>query len=76
MEDLAGKCCQGQMLELIWPSRQRRRKQSFITSTPGVDVIKLFTAVSCSFSYLARVFVRGWHFRPSLMFVGKANSLP
>jgi hypothetical protein len=35
-----------------------------------------FTAVSCAFSKLARAFVPGKAFQPSLMFVGKVRSLP
>ncbi len=43
-----------------------------MTLTPVANVIKLFTAVSYEFSLLARVFVPGKPFQPSLMFAGKA----
>ncbi len=42
----------------------------------GVNVIKRFTAVRYDFSYLARAFVPGKPFQPSLTFVGKARGLP
>jgi hypothetical protein len=45
----------------------------FMKST-GANVIILFTAVSYDFSQLARVFVRGKPFQPSLMFAGKAKA--
>jgi len=31
--DLAGKACQGQMLKLTWPHRQRQRKKSLMPLT-------------------------------------------
>ncbi len=40
------------------------------------NVLKLFTAISYAFSQLARAFVSGKPFQPSLMFGGKARSLP
>jgi hypothetical protein len=43
---------------------------------PGACTIKLFTAVIYGFSQLARVFVSGKPFQPSLMFVSEARSLP
>ncbi len=42
----------------------------------GAIVIKLFTAVSYKFLQKARAFAPGKPFQPSLMFVGKARSLP
>jgi hypothetical protein len=45
-------------------------------SEPGANVKKLFTAASYDFSYNARAFFPGKPFQPSLMFVGKAKSLP
>jgi hypothetical protein len=39
------------------------------------NVIKLFMDVSYTFSELARTFVRGRLFQPSLMFMGIAMSL-
>ncbi len=42
----------------------------FKKSTPGVNVIKLFTAENYGFSKLARDFVPGKPFQPSLMFCG------
>jgi hypothetical protein len=42
---------------------------SFITWVPRANVIKLFTAVSCAFSY--RAFVLGKPFQPIIMFAGK-----
>jgi hypothetical protein len=50
--------------------------KSIITLGLGANVIKLFTGVSNGFSYQARVFVAGKPFQPSLVFVGKARSLP
>ena len=44
--------------------------------TPGVNVMKLFTAVSYAFSKKARAFVPGKPFQPSPMFVSEARSLP
>jgi hypothetical protein len=47
--------------------------KSFITLGPGPKVIKLFTVVICNkveFLFISR------HFQASLMFVGKARSLP
>jgi len=43
---------------------------------PGPNVTKLFMAVRYEFSYYDIVFVPGRLFLPSLMFVGKARSLP
>ncbi len=43
---------------------------------PRANVIKLFTVVSYDFSYLARTFVPGKPYHPSLMFVGKAGAYP
>ncbi len=43
---------------------------------PGPNVIKLFTSVIYEFSEQARVFVSCMPLWPSLMFVGKARSLP
>jgi hypothetical protein len=48
-------------------------KKSFIKRTPGANVIKLYTAVSYDFF---NEFVPGKPFQPSLLFVGKARSLP
>jgi hypothetical protein len=41
----------------------------------GVDVIKLFLSGIYEFSYLARVFVPGKTFQPSVMFTVKGQSL-
>jgi hypothetical protein len=41
---------------------------------PGLNVKKRFTAVIYKFSLLARVFVLGNPFQPSLMFAGKAGA--
>jgi hypothetical protein len=49
------------------------RNEFYIT---GACTIKLFTAVIHGFSQLARMFVPGKPFKPSLMFVGKATGLP
>jgi hypothetical protein len=43
---------------------------------PGVNPIQLFTAVFFEFSLYDRVFLPGKLFPPSLIFVGKAKSLP
>ncbi len=51
-------------------------RKSFITLGLSANVTKLFMAVSYKFSYEARGFVPGKPFQPSLMFVGKAWSLP
>jgi hypothetical protein len=51
-------------------------KKGFMTSTPGPNVIKLFTFVFNECSQKARVFDPGKLFKPSLMIVGKAKSLP
>jgi hypothetical protein len=40
------------------------------------NVIKLFWALSYEFSEYAKLFVTGKPFKPSLLFVGKARSLP
>jgi len=45
-------------------------------SCPGASVIKLFTAVSYEFSYLARVHVPGKPFQPGLILVSKAGAYP
>jgi hypothetical protein len=48
---------------------------SFIIPLPGVNVIKLFTAVNFRiFRKKARVFVLGKHFQSSLLFAGKAGT--
>ncbi len=44
--------------------------------SPGANVTKLFMAVSYDFSYIDRAFIPGEPFQPSLMFHGKARSLP
>jgi hypothetical protein len=49
-----------------------KKIKSFLTLTPGANVIKLFTSVSHEFLYYARVFVLGKLFQPSLMFVCNA----
>ncbi len=46
--------------------------KSFTIQAPSANVIKLFMPVICE----ARVLVPGRHFQPSVMFVGKASSLP
>jgi hypothetical protein len=43
-------------------------------STPGPNVIKLYTAVIYEFLKFAWVFVLDKPFQPSLMFVGKAGA--
>ncbi len=43
---------------------------------PVSNVIKPFTAVSYAFSKYAKAFVPGMPFQPTLMFAGKARSLP
>jgi hypothetical protein len=50
--------------------------KSFMTLTPGANVIKPSMVVIYEFSFKARMFVSGRPFQPSLMFVGKAWSLP
>jgi hypothetical protein len=54
----------------------RDEEKRFMTLTPGVNVIKNFTAAIYEFLKLARVFVPGKTFQPSLMFVGKAIAFP
>ncbi len=46
------------------------------SSIPGANVIKLFTAQCTNFCNKLRVFILGRLFQFSLMFVGKARSLP
>ncbi len=46
--------------------------KSFTRQAPSANVIKLFMPVI----YEARVLVPGWYFKPSVMFVGMASSLP
>jgi hypothetical protein len=48
----------------------------FMKSAPVANFVKLFTAVSYDFSKYALAFVLGKPFQPSLMFTGKARSLP
>ena len=48
--------------------------KSFIVQAPGVDPIKLITAVIYGFMKYAGVFLLGKPFQPSLMFAGKAGS--
>jgi hypothetical protein len=43
---------------------------------PGANVIKLFTAVSYTFSLLVRAYFTGKPFQPSLMFAGKTGAYP
>ncbi len=50
--------------------------QTLDLAGPGANVIKLFTDVLYECSSLARVFVTYKPFQPSLMFAGKAKSLP
>ncbi len=47
---------------------------SFYSS--GINVIKLFTAISYDFLKLATAFVPGNPFQSSLIFVGKAGAYP
>ncbi len=47
-----------------------------MNAQPGDDVIKRFTDVIYKFLQLAKVFVAGMLFQPSLRFEGKARSLP
>jgi hypothetical protein len=49
-------------------------KKSFIRSTPGSNVMKLFTEVICRNLEYARVFFSGKPFQPSLMFVNNAEA--
>jgi hypothetical protein len=49
---------------------------TFIIQATGLNVIKLFAAVTYEFSYLARVFVHDKHFLLSQMFVGKVGVYP
>jgi hypothetical protein len=51
-------------------------QKSLISLTPGAKPIKLFTVVIYELSLEARVFVPHKSFQPSLMFAGKARSLP
>jgi hypothetical protein len=52
------------------------KTKSFITLTPGPNVTKLFTSVIYEILLEVKAFVPGKPFQPSLMFVGKARSLP
>ncbi len=51
-------------------------KKSYITLAPGDNVIKHFMPVTYEYLQSARVFVPGNPYRPSIVFVGKARSLP
>jgi len=46
------------------------------SARPGDTLIKLFSVVNYKCAWLARVFVLGRPFHPSLMLVGKVRSLP
>jgi hypothetical protein len=50
--------------------------KSFIVKAQGRIILKTFFIATDATPKLARVFNTGWLFQPSLMFVGKARSLP
>ncbi len=50
-------------------------EKSFVTLTPGPNVLKRFAVIIYEYSQQARVFVNVKLFQPSLMFVDKAMSL-
>ncbi len=45
--------------------------KSFIVQAPGINVIKLFTSVTCNFRKLAEVFPLGSPFEHCLKIVGR-----
>ncbi len=73
--DQAGSTCKGQNTLAYLASLSVTRKM-FLTLTPGHNVIKLFTSVVYECLKKARMFVPDKPIQLSLMFVGKANSLP
>ncbi len=69
------------MVTLIqWPSLHNRVSEfmtkGFMRSIPGPNVIKLFLSGIYEFGNKLECFVLDRPFQPSLMFVGKARSLP
>jgi len=58
------------------PNQDSRGESDARNCRPGVNFIKLFTVVNYKFFKKARVFVPGKLFKSSLMFVGRARSLP
>jgi hypothetical protein len=63
--------------QFFYDFSDKRKSDWCITRWPppsGVNVIKLFTAVSYNFLKEARAFVPGKPFQPSLMFAGKAEA--
>ncbi len=54
----------------------RHEVLGFIALTPVPNVTKLFTSVIYEILLEAKAFVPGKPFQPSLIFVGKARSLP
>jgi hypothetical protein len=48
----------------------------FLNNNPEVCTVKPFTAVIVTILLQARLFATAIHFHPSLLYVGKARSLP